>query len=990
MLVFIRKYTGTIILAVVFIFGVIWWQSIRGQEDQTMVGIPEYENFDDTSILASESVFSKLEPSYLIYLESKRKAGIEDTEGVQITLNGAEFAASSSFGVRKESGIGGRNEEVVVLSEEDSWVEYEIEVPQEGFYQMGMSYYALDGQRSSVLRNIQIDGQFPFIQLKKLEFMRMWEEAGPVWKDRQGNEYNPSQQEVFGWQYSKIKDADAKVLEPFRFHLTKGRHTIRLNAIREPAAIATIDVFSPVHLKTYEEYASDNNELGVEPVRDTLIKMQAEDAVRKSSPTLRRVEVRDPATEPFNKEGTGLNTMGGAGWRVGGQWIEWEFDVPKTGLYQIGLKAANWFLDGLPVQRTLYLDGEIPFDEMKAINFKYEANWQMTPLGDEKPYWFYLEEGRHTIRMEVMVGALGEVFERVQDVSRKMSFISRETLLYTGTNPDPNREWELDKVIPNLIPRLHIMARDLDDSINLLYELGVSKGSSQIATLAMARNQLLNMAEAPDSIPSRLGQLSDSQSQLGTWISGLSQQSLQLDYFVIKSEDRPWPRPGASWFSKSTTSVHDFFLSFRKDYRGVGDVFEENDDSMPTIEVWISRGRDWATIIKQLADEEFTAETGIRVNVNVVPAGDKTKLLLATTTGIQPDVALGIEADVPIDFAVRGALVNLNDFDDYEEVASRFRPGALIPYKYNGGDYALPENQNFNMLFYRKDILEGMGITKIPDTWEEVMDLIPLLQQEGMDFYYPHAVSGTDNAINEFAPFLFQNGGDFYHADGKKSALDSEEAMNAFRMWTGLFTNYKISKDANFYNRFRTGEMPIGIADYSTYVMLSTAAPELTGWWGMKPMPGIRQQDGTVNRSTGGLAQTAVLFNNSDRKQQGWEFIKWWTSADVQERFGIELESLLGVEARWNTANVEALTRLPWPQDDIEAVLEQWKWFKERQVVLGGYYTSRHIGNTWNEIVLNGKNQREAIEDAVIEINKELRKKREEFGLEEPEGGAAK
>jgi ABC-type glycerol-3-phosphate transport system substrate-binding protein len=214
------------------------------------------------------------------------------------------------------------------------------------------------------------------------------------------------------------------------------------------------------------------------------------------------------------------------------------------------------------------------------------------------------------------------------------------------------------------------------------------------------------------------------------------------------------------------------------------------------------------------------------------------------------------------------------------------------------------------------------------------------------------------------------------------SALDSPESMEAMKMWTGLFTNYKIEKQADFYNRFRSGEMPIGVADYSTYILLSTAAPELTGWWGMKPMPGIKQPDGKINRSTGGLAQTGIIFKSSKMQDKAWQFLKWWTSADAQERFGSELEALLGVEARWNTANIEALKRLPWNKSDIDAIMEQWQWFQERQVVLGGYYTTRYIANMWNEIVLSGKIPRESIESGVKEINKELRKKREEFGLD--------
>ena len=86
-------------------------------------------------------------------------------------------------------------------------------------------------------------------------------------------------------------------------------------------------------------------------------------------------------------------------------------------------------------------------------------------------------------------------------------------------------------------------------------------------------------------------------------------------------------------------------------------------------------------------------------------------------------------------------------------------------------------------------------------------------------FHYPHAANNSSLAINEFAPFLFQNGGEFYKNNGVQSNLDSANALKAFKMWTGLFTNYKIQKQADFYNRFRSGEMPIGVADYSTYVL---------------------------------------------------------------------------------------------------------------------------------------------------------------------------
>ncbi len=96
------------------------------------------------------------------------------------------------------------------------------------------------------------------------------------------------------------------------------------------------------------------------------------------------------------------------------------------------------------------------------------------------------------------------------------------------------------------------------------------------------------------------------------------------------------------------------------------------------------------------------------------------------------------------------------------------------------------------------------------------------------------------------------------------------------------------------------------------------------------------------------------------------------------------MESLIGIEARWNTANIEALKSLPWPNDDIAAILDQWEWFREQPIVLGGYFTSRHVQFAWTRVVLQGENPREALETAYEEINRELRRKQAEFGFSPP------
>ena len=198
-----------------------------------------------------------------------------------------------------------------------------------------------------------------------------------------------------------------------------------------------------------------------------------------------------------------------------------------------------------------------------------------------------------------------------------------------------------------------------------------------------------------------------------------------------------------------------------------------------------------------------------------------------------------------------------------------------------------------------------------------------------------------------------------------------------------MFTNYGSPVNANFLTRFRTGEMPVGVGNFAFYVQLLTAAPELVGRWAIAPLPGVAKEDGVVDRSSGNLAvECDIVLAQSDKPQAAWEFLDWWTSAETQSRYARELEARIGVEARWNSANLEVFQSLDWDADDLAVVEEQLEWATETPVVLGGYYTTRYVNNAFNSVVVSGsKTVRDALEDAVKEINRELKMKQEEYGV---------
>ena len=928
-----------------------------------------------------------LETTYADALESYRSAGLKLVTDVEIAIPGGQFTDAEAPGLRVVPSFEGRQGQILLWESEEGWVEWEFDAPQSGLYEISLEYYTLEGKRSAVWRELRINGERPFVEAKQFLFPRTWNDLREPRQDNRGWDVRPPQQEILGWQEKRLEDANGMFLDPIRFHFAAGTNRIRLIAHREPVAIAALRVLSPRQLPTYNERLAEWRSMGKQEVPDVLVQVQAEHTFAKSQPTIRREVHYDTTVEPPAGTGFKLNTFGGYRWRQAGQTASWQFNAPEDGLYHISLRALQAFADGRPSVRALRINGEIPFAEMREIHIGYDRHWQTVTLAapDGSPYLFYLPRGENLIALQAIVGSFGPTVRAVEEILLELSEISRRIVMITGARPDPFVIYEVDQKIPNLLGWLTDISDRLEAQKQYLTRLAGQRPNN-VAMLEIVQDQLQDLVREPDTIPFRLEDLGRTQGQLGDWVVRLKEQWLQLDWLAISTPATPAPDRPYSIGGALVSSTSQFLASFRQDYNAVGSVYTASGDEV-LLTVWVGRGLEWALILRDMIDDDFTPRTGIKLNVRVMPAeqmnvGGLNAVLLAMTAGEAPDVAMALNPNLPIEFAIRNGVIDLTQFPDFEEVAQRFRPGALIPYQYQEGVYALPETQDFSMLFYRTDILNELELP-VPETWEELYNAIIKLQQFGLNFYYeaptPTAVGGLTDA--GLMPILFQAGGEWYTDDGFRSALNTPEGLAAFKTWTDLFISYKLPLQADFFTRFRMGQMPMGVSNYWTYVRFKTAAPELRGRWAMSPMPGTPRADGRIDRTNGGRGQAIAMFRDTRHPQESWEFIKWWTAEDTQMRYGTEVEALLGVEARWNTANVAALQRLPWDAPDIEAILEQWYWFKETPVVLGGYFTPRHIYNAWNKTVLQGEHPRDALEEAVREINKEMRKKQEEFGL---------
>lgn len=926
---------------------------------------------------------------YKEYLDSFPNAVV--TEGESIVVNGVDYSdKSANF---YEESFGGEAALVTTSSGSASW---NINITQEGFYNIKVTYLPIVDGGANIERKVLIDGELPFNDLNNISFQRVWGDGGDKITDINGNEIRPIQVEKPEKRETYVRDQVGYVTEPYLIFFKAGVNELTFESVRESMAIFTITVESKQTYKTYSEVYAEYESKGYKKVSGQVTGqfvegedfIEGEDSISRSSSTIHAITDRTSAyTSPNDAVRLILNSIGGNKWTTPGDWIKWSFEAPEDGLYQISFRAKQSASRGLFSTRKVYINDEVPFAEAQNAKFIYSSDWRMVTLGsEEEPFYFYLEKGTNTITLEATLGEYGTEINRVQNIIDNLTSTYRKIISITGVSPDKYINYDLPSRIPNLLETFENAADELTQISRNITEISGEK-SSESASLETMAMQLRRFVKKPRMIQQNLRNFSDNISSLGTWIITISGQSLTVDYLIVHSDDYKLPKANPNWFGSTWFGIKAFTQSFFFDYSSIGTTV--NNAGKETVEVWFLTsavaGREQANAIRTLIDTSFDPE----VNVDLKVVGPET-LLTATLSGRGPDVAINADNGLPINYAMRGAIKDISKFDGFDTVKEWFQDSAMTPYEYNGGYYALPNTQSFLMMFYRHDIFEEQG-WDIPVTWTDVINLIPELQIQNLQFYLPLNIVGATSVVNQiFASRLYQTGGRFYRTETNSkgeeymvSNFDSEEAMSAFEMWAEFYTAYSFSLSISgntFINRFRSGEMPIGIAAYDTYNTLAVSAPEIRGKWSFAIIPGTPK--GNEIDHAGAASGTAIVMMEQTKVgESAWEFMKWWVSEETQVGYAREIEAILGSAARHPTPNIEAFKRLAWTIEEQTVLLEQWAVTVGVPEVPGGYYTGRNLENAFRTVVNNNLNPRDTFEDYIITINRELDRKRAEFGL---------
>lgn len=875
--------------------------------------------------------------------------------------------------------VDGYESPVVQWSSKNDEIVLNVNAKTAGAYDLELEYQPLINDFQQLSLSLTVNGVTD-ISYQNIRLLTKYRYQNYQFKTNgKGNHIYPEQELLRAFMVDTLKHGlSSHNPAPLSVTLAEGKNEIRLKLNSGSLYLGRISFVKHQEPADYAAYqskipvsAQDGNLDEKENSIGEQFLLEAEQFYYKNNLDISIVSKNNYLLNPYQTSQVLLNCVDGKTFKNSGDQLTYYINIEHSGLYYIGVRGFMPEKSNSPVFADIKVDGRIPFREFDQARFEYSEKLtnqlQKTPV--------YLEKGVHEISFILNGKAYYEASAEIETIVDEINQLAMNIKKLTGNNQDTKREWDLTEYLPNLTSDLKKWEDSLKNVEAGLLKITEEKRTEEIQNIRFSMLQLEKLGEDPNRIPAKLSVLSQGSSSVLEMLSKvlltLNNQPFSLDQIIITSTPDNLPVDKSNLFFSMYEGVHRFVKSFEKDRKNVSDP--EN-----TIDIWVKSTKQYTDVLQSLVEEDFTQKTGIQVNLSLIT--DQGKLTLANAANKQPDGVLGVDSFYVNDLAVRESLADFREFEDINEVLKNVAKGSLLQMIIDDKLYGLPQTQDFYILFYRKDIFEEFGF-EVPNTWEDVLLMLPALQRNGMNFYTPLSTESAFKSWPSTVPFYSQFGAEIYKADGSGTSIDSDAGLQAMKFMTELFKIYGMPLQIkSFYNNFRFGETPVGVGNFSIYIQLKNGAPEINNRWGVALLPGIENENGEVERWCTGGSQAVAIFEKSGKKEKAWEFMKWWLSEEIQTQYTKRLQNIYGKEYLWNSGNLNALSKMPIEGADLDVIMKQVEWVKEAPKIPGGYFTEREVSNAWNRIVFDDIDVRTAVDDAVMISNREIARKLEEFG----------
>ncbi|MEU3495068.1 ABC transporter substrate-binding protein [Kitasatospora cineracea] len=343
---------------------------------------------------------------------------------------------------------------------------------------------------------------------------------------------------------------------------------------------------------------------------------------------------------------------------------------------------------------------------------------------------------------------------------------------------------------------------------------------------------------------------------------------------------------------------------------GGGDSGGGSNSSPKTLTYWASNQGSSLENDKQVLEPElkkFEQQTGIKVNLEVIPWSDLlNRILAATASGQGPDV-LNIGNTWSASLQATGALLPF-DQAAFDKIGGkdRFLASTIASAGAKGKDpAAVPLYSMAYGLYYNKKLFQAAGIATPPATWEELV-------QDGKKLTsgdkYGLAIEGGNVSENVHHAFTLgmQHGTGFYDASGKPQ-FDSPEAVAAVKQYVDFIANDKIAAPGNA--EYAANQ---SVTDFATgkaaMLMWQSAGANLKSHgmnpddYGVVPVPAPAGATGDKATTSMVAGINLAVFKNTKNLDGALNFVKFMTSDEEQKTLNGTYGSLPPVKAAQSDA----------------------------------------------------------------------------------------
>ena len=895
----------------------------------------------------------------------------------------AEFSTDTVFldadsisNTEKNNSVKSEDFKSVLIGSGNKWVEYSFKVKTCGLYNISLCYKPIEDTSMNIRFSFELDGKVPYDELKDVSFSRIWVNANTEKEiDEYGDQLRPEQVEKYSFRTEWAENSLGLYNSPYVIYLSEGEHSLRISRVSESAMIQYVKFAKyDMDVPNYEEYikVSSNIKSGK---KDYII--EAENAIEKSHSTLApTADNTNAGMSPISANNRIVNSFGKDCWKENGQWASWQ--VPESleeGLYILRFRAKQDGDVGTTTYRKLLINSTLPFKEAESIAFPYFNGWQIATFGEDEPYYVYLKPG-DVITLEATTGPMAESLNQIYSSVTMLNDIYQSIIMVTGATPDNERDYNIQKEIPTLLD-------DMKNARTAISEIGISISNimGENNPKVFFINKFITLLDSYiENYRLIVPELSTFKSYIESYAGetyDFNTLPLELDTIMIMSPKSDIPKSDASFWKTIVFEIERVIYSFAEDYS-----VQNRGNSNKSITVWCSLGRDQAQSVRQIIKNNFTPTSGINVDFKI----SVTSLAEAILSGKEPDVSLSVTQEVPVDLAMRGQALDLTEFLNKmpESYIEQFPESSWIPFKYKDGIYAMPITQDFQMMFYRKDVFERLGM-EIPTNWEEFYEVLRELQRNNFQVGIRESDSNTPGisaGIVFYETLLLQNGEEYFKNGLGEVNFESDGGKKAFTDWVKLYRDYDLETDFDLTSRFRSGEMPLVLTSYSFYQTLTTVAPEISGRWAMACIPATQNSDGSENKTISSTLTGTVILKGAEKRgnaDAAFEFVSWWAGEDAQVKYSNAMEAIQGIAGRPTVANESAFIRLGWSDAEIEEISTARKYAQAIPQIPGTYIINRSLTNALRKSYNENVDPLRQLSIQCRTINNELARKRAEF-----------